>query len=59
VLEQKGRVDAAGRVWLNERPDQFVVTVCGGTASLHAVVLPSWSDSELQHQRVHWADGFL
>jgi hypothetical protein len=59
VLEQKGRVDAAGRVWLNARPDLFVVTVCGGTARLHAVVLPSWSDSELPHQRVHWADGFL
>jgi len=58
VLEQKGRVDANGRVFLNERPDQFVVIVCGGLASLHAVILPSWGDSELQHQKVAWADGF-
>jgi hypothetical protein len=58
-LEKKGRADAQGRVWLNERPDQFVVMVCGGLASLHAVVLPSWGDSELQHRKVAWADDFL
>lgn len=58
VLEQKGRIDANGRVFLNERPDQFVVIVCGGLASLHAVVLPSWGDSELAHQKVAWADDF-
>jgi len=59
VLEDKGRVDAAGRVWLGERPDQFVAMVCGGEASLHAVTLSSWADSELAHQQVHWADDFL
>jgi hypothetical protein len=32
--------------------------VCGGLASLHAVVLPSWGDSELQHRKVVWADDF-
>jgi hypothetical protein len=58
VLEQRQRVDAQGRVFLNERPDQFVVIVCGGLASLHAVILPSWGDSELQHRKVAWADDF-
>jgi hypothetical protein len=58
VLEQKDRVDSQGRVRLNERPDQFVVFVCGGLASLHAVILPSWADSELQHHAVHFADDF-
>ena len=58
VLEQKQRVDAQGRVFLNERPDQFVVIVCGGLASLHSVILPSWGDSELQHHALAWADAF-
>jgi hypothetical protein len=48
VLEEKGRVDAQGRVRLTDRPDQFAVVVCGGLGSLHAVCLPSWGDSELQ-----------
>ena len=48
VLEAKGRVDATGRVWLNDRPDQIVVVVCGGRGNLHAVALPSWAESELQ-----------
>lgn len=59
VLEDKRRVGPGGRVFMNERPDQFVVVVCGGLASLHAVVLSSWGDSELQHHRVAWADDFL
>jgi hypothetical protein len=59
VLDAKGRVDAQGRVWLSERPDQFALVVCGGLASLHAVVLPSWGESELQHHAVAWADDFL
>ena len=58
VLEEKHRIDANGRVYLSERPDQFVVMVCGGLASLHAVALPSWGDSELAHQKVAWADDF-
>jgi hypothetical protein len=46
-LEAKGRVDANGRVWMNERPDQFVIMVCGGLGNLHAIALPSWADSEI------------
>ena len=45
-------------MYLSERPDQFVVVVCGGLGSLHAVALPSWGDSELAHQKVAWADDF-
>ena len=58
ILEQKNRVDSDGRVWLNDRPDQFVVVVCGGMASLHTIILPSWGESELQHQRIAFADDF-
>ena len=46
ILERKGRVDPGGRVRLNDRPEQIVLVVCGGLGSLHAVALPSWSDSE-------------
>ncbi len=46
------RTDAAGRVRLNERPDQFVVVVCGGPVSLHAVFLPSWGESLMQSRAV-------
>ena len=59
ALEQRNRVDAHGRVHLNERPDQFVVIVCGGMASLHATVLSSWGESEIQHQAVAYADDFV
>jgi hypothetical protein len=51
-LEGKGRVDARGRVWMNERPDQFVIMVCGGLGNLHAVALPSWADSEINSAQV-------
>jgi hypothetical protein len=52
LLEAKGRVDRLGRVWLDERPDQIVVVVCGGLGNLHAVALPSWGDSEIASQVV-------
>jgi hypothetical protein len=55
ILEAKNRVDAQGRVWLNERPDQIVPVVCGGLGNLHAIVLPSWGDSEIAHRAVTWA----
>jgi hypothetical protein len=48
ILESKGRVDRQGRVRLAERPDQFVIIVCGGKGSLHAIGLPSWGESSLQ-----------
>lgn len=49
------RVDAEGRVRVNERPDQFVVIVCGGPVSLHAVALPSWGESLMQSRAVRSA----
>ncbi len=52
VLEEKGRVDPSGRVWMNERPDQIEVVVCGGQGSLHAVCLPSWAESDMQTRAV-------
>jgi hypothetical protein len=55
VLESKGRVDANGRVHMSERPDQFVVVVCGGLGNLHAICLPSWGDSEIQSATAYWA----
>ena len=50
ILRSKDRVDAQGRVWMCERPDQLVVIVCGGLGNLHAICLPSWADSDLQSQ---------
>jgi hypothetical protein len=46
------RADANGRVHLNARPEQFVVIVCGGQVSLHAILLPSWGESEMQSRAV-------
>ena len=46
------RADGKGRIYLNERPEQFVVMVCGGPVSLHAVCLPSWGETEFQSQAV-------
>ena len=37
ILEEKGRVDSAGRVRLADRSEQFVVVACGGQGGLHAV----------------------
>ncbi|HET6873933.1 MAG TPA: hypothetical protein VFH70_04100 [Acidimicrobiales bacterium] len=49
------RVDGEGKVRVNERPDQFVVIVCGGPVSLHAVALPSWGESLMQSRAVRSA----
>jgi hypothetical protein len=46
------RTDAKGRVHLNERPDQFLVIVCGGPVSLHAICLPSWGETLAQSRAV-------
>ena len=51
-LEEKGRVGPGGRVHLHERPEQFVVVVCGGLGNLHAIGLPTWGESRLQSARV-------
>ncbi len=48
ILRERGRVDADGRVHLVERPDQIVPLVCGGLGSLHAIVLPSFGESQMQ-----------
>jgi hypothetical protein len=46
------RADGKGRIYLNERPEQFVIMVCGGPVSLHAVCLPSWGETEFTSQAV-------
>lgn len=51
-LAEKGRIGAGGRVRLHERPEQFVVVVCGGLGNLHAIGLPTWGESRLQSARV-------
>jgi hypothetical protein len=48
ILERQGRVDSRGRVHLCARPEQFVIVVCGGHGSLHAIGLPSWGESRIQ-----------
>ena len=52
ILERKGRVDTRGRVWMNDRPEQLALVVCGGLGNLHAIALPSWSDSEMVSQKI-------
>lgn len=41
-LEADGRVDARGNVALLERPDDFLVMVCGGLGNLHGLALHSF-----------------
>ena len=55
VLRRKSRVDAQGRVYLVNRPEQLVPVVAGGLGSLHAMFLPSWCQSEMQSAAVHGA----
>jgi len=52
ILYDKGRVDADGRVHLVSGPDQIVPIVCGGLGSLHAIVLPSFGESQMQSHQV-------
>jgi len=52
ILRRKDRVDAQGRVYLLNRPEQFVPVVAGGLGSLHAMFLPSWCQSEIQSAAV-------
>jgi hypothetical protein len=42
VAEAKGRVDGDGIVHLVERPEDLLVTVCGGLGNLHALALHSF-----------------
>ncbi len=48
ILRKKNRVDDRGRVYMANRPAQFVPVVCGGLGNLHAMILHSWCDSEMQ-----------
>ncbi|HSV78701.1 MAG TPA: hypothetical protein VLK85_05785 [Ramlibacter sp.] len=48
VMHERGRVDAQGRVRLAGGPAQYVPVVCGGLGNLHATLLPSWGESEIQ-----------
>ena len=52
ALEQKGRVEAGGRVVMHASPDQFVIVVCGGMGNLQATVFPTWGDTWMQSARV-------
>jgi hypothetical protein len=48
VLRKNNRVDTQGRVRCCERPDQLIPFICGGLGSLHAIVLPTWGDNEME-----------
>ncbi len=52
ILEGRGRVGADGTVSVVQRPEQLVPVVCGGLGSLHAVILPSFGESEMQSKKV-------
>jgi hypothetical protein len=52
MLEQKGRVEADGRVVMHASPDQFVIVVCGGMGNLQATIFPTWGDTNMQSARV-------
>jgi hypothetical protein len=52
LLRAHGRVEANGRVYLVERPDQIVPIVCGGLGSLHAIALPSFGESHMQSRAI-------
>lgn len=52
ILDERGRIDAQGRVHLAERPEQWVPIVCGGRGSLHGVALTSWGESSFCHAAV-------
>jgi hypothetical protein len=45
ILEAQGRIDDRGRVYLCERPDQWIPVVCGGRGSLHGVAWTSWAET--------------
>ena len=49
ILRERTGSTPDGKVRLVERPDQLVPVVCGGLGSLHAVALPSFGESQLQH----------
>jgi hypothetical protein len=44
-LEFRGRIDADGQAYLTETPEEINVFVCGGLGSLHAAMLPGFTNS--------------
>jgi len=48
ILHDNGRVDSKGRVYVCRRAEQIVPVVCGGLGNLHAVILATWSGTEMQ-----------
>ena len=52
ILRDNSRVDARGRVRVCSRPEQIVPVVCGGLGSLHAVLLATWCQTEMQSVEV-------
>lgn len=45
-LERRGRIDADGQAYLVESPEDIHIFVCGGLGSLHATMLPGFSNSQ-------------
>jgi len=45
-LERRGRIDQDGNAYLVETPDEIHIFVCGGLGSLHAMMLPGFSNSQ-------------
>jgi hypothetical protein len=44
-LEFRGRIDADGQAYLTETPAEINIFVCGGLGSLHAAMLPGFTNS--------------
>ncbi len=47
-LYENDRVDSQGRVHGLASPDRIVPVIGGGLGNLHATILPSWGESEMQ-----------
>jgi hypothetical protein len=45
-LERRGRIDKDGNAYLVDTPEEIHVFVCGGLGSLHAMMLPGFSNSQ-------------
>jgi hypothetical protein len=45
-LERRGRIDEQGQVYLVDAPHEIHIFVCGGLGSLHATMLPGFSNSQ-------------
>jgi hypothetical protein len=52
VLRERKRVDSRGRVYAMMGPHKIVPVVCGGLGNLHATLLTSWGESEMQSMAV-------